>query len=299
MNDSRKAYFGKTMLFGEYSVILGSKALVNPLKSFSGQWKNCQPATEYELLLQAELLKFVKHLETQETATTLLHLDALKQQTQDGLWFDADIPHGYGAGSSGAVVAAIYERFAFAPQKDLVLLKRELAQLEGYFHGNSSGLDPLCCLLAQPLLVENDGQIKVLEPFTSQDQFVVYLHDSRLSGKTAPLMTYFHQQMHHQSFYKKVKQQWLPAVDDAIDGFMNKDDTLLFDSLHVISTFQLNHLQPMLPESIVETWKHGLATGDFTMKLCGSGGGGFSLVFANDSRKITTYFPAEHLIRIL
>ncbi len=299
MTDSRKAYYGKTMLFGEYSVILGSKALVNPLKSFSGQWKNNPPTSQRELLLQAELLKFVRHLETQETAASLINVDDLKQQTHDGLWFDADIPHGYGAGSSGAVVAAIYEKFVKEIRKDLVLLKNELALLESYFHGNSSGLDPLCCLMAQPLLVESDGQIKVLEPFSQQEQLVVYLLDSRCSGKTAPLVSYFHQQMRHQSFYKKVKHQWLPAVDGAIKGFMNNNQPLLFESIRAISTFQFANLQPMVPESLAKDWKHGLTTGDFTMKLCGSGGGGFSLLFANNSQKINHFFAQENLIRIL
>lgn len=299
MTDSSKVYHGKIMLFGEYSVILGSKALVTPLQNFSGRWKTTPPTSVQQVAMQTELAKYIHHLQTQPEAAAILHLESINQKLDGGLWLEGDIPHGYGAGSSGAVVAALYDAFALEPKEELTTLKKELATLEAYFHGNSSGLDPLCCLLAQPLLVENDGHIEVLKPFVQQDQLVVYLYDSQLSGKTAPLMAFFHQQMHHQSFYKKVKQQWIPAVDHAIDGFMNYDPTVLFESLRVISTFELEQLQPMVPLNITEDWRHGLKTGDFTMKLCGSGGGGFSLVFGNDSQKITNHLAPENLIRIL
>ena len=39
--------------------------------------------------------------------------DKLDSDLQNGMYFDSSIPQGYGVGSSGALVAAFYDRYAF------------------------------------------------------------------------------------------------------------------------------------------------------------------------------------------
>jgi mevalonate kinase len=39
-------------------------------------------------------------------------LAELKSDVETGMYFDSSIPQGYGVGSSGALVAAIYDRYA-------------------------------------------------------------------------------------------------------------------------------------------------------------------------------------------
>ena len=44
----------------------------------------------------------------------MVHFDlaALKKDISLGLYFDSSIPQGYGVGSSGALVASIYDKYA-------------------------------------------------------------------------------------------------------------------------------------------------------------------------------------------
>ena len=39
-------------------------------------------------------------------------LDAFSNDIEGGMYFDSSIPQGYGVGSSGALVASIYDRYA-------------------------------------------------------------------------------------------------------------------------------------------------------------------------------------------
>ncbi|WP_436570317.1 GHMP family kinase ATP-binding protein, partial [Klebsiella pneumoniae] len=77
----------------------------------------------------------------------------LSRELDKGLFFRSDIPQGFGLGSSGALVAAIFLRYLdkagdFKDElKHLTMdriqnLKSYLGALEGYFHGKSSGIDP-------------------------------------------------------------------------------------------------------------------------------------------------------------
>ena len=70
----------------------------------------------------------------------------LEKEIGDGLYFESSIPEGYGLGSSGALVAALYHRYAKNGQvssrsstskTDIPQLKSDLAILESWFHGTS------------------------------------------------------------------------------------------------------------------------------------------------------------------
>ena len=37
----------------------------------------------------------------------------------------------------------------------------------------------------------------------------------------------------------------------------------------------------MIPDTVLGIWQQGLDGGQYTMKLCGSGGGGYLLVYSN------------------
>src|SRR5947208_3527294 len=64
------------------------------------------------------------------------------EDIENGLYFDSNIPQGYGLGSSGALVAAVYYQYNKFRKKNRPVsdLKNELALLESYYHGKSSGL---------------------------------------------------------------------------------------------------------------------------------------------------------------
>jgi mevalonate kinase len=58
------------------------------------------------------------------------------------MYFDSTIPQGYGVGSSGALVAAIYDkyaqdksRFSRTHSRKIITVKNIFSQMESFFHG--------------------------------------------------------------------------------------------------------------------------------------------------------------------
>jgi mevalonate kinase len=299
---TEKKYFGKIMLFGEYSVIVGSKALVIPFQRFSAGWNKTVRNDVSESIRQSilDLKSWYNHISSNPSTSALLNTELFRNDLEEGLYFDSSIPQGYGAGSSGALVAAAYERFSAEKiTDDLPLLQSKLALLESYFHGNSSGLDPLACLLANPILIDENKQVHFVDFILPQKGLSVFLVDSKATAKTGPLVEYFHQEMHTYSFFKKLDQSYIPAVNQAIEGILTNETDQLVLAVKQISDFQLNHLKPMIPAHLESKWRLGLETGDFTMKLCGSGGGGYMLVFAENPAKVSQHFEEDLLIKLL
>lgn len=294
----REPWYGKVMLFGEYSLLLGSKALVIPLKIYSGNWTNEKPVLESEKQLSYELHGYVSYLQQQQQLNQLLDIKSLNHDISAGWWFRSSIPLGYGAGSSGAVTAAIYETYAYETATQLAEIKSQLGLMESYFHGNSSGIDPLCCLLRRPVLIESEGKISLPENVIPPSKFQVFLYDSLSTGKTGPLVAFFKAQMHTWSFYKKTSRQWLPAVDQAIESFLGAGNKSFAEALLQLSAFELSALKPMIPNALLPLWEQGLKNGVYTMKLCGSGGGGFSLIFTEEASRLPEFFNPARLIRL-
>lgn len=291
-------FYGKVMLFGEYSVILGSKALVIPLKRFSGQWSREAVKHPRQAFLRDELVKYCRNLSGNAKTAALLRLNAMHQALEQGWWLDADIPVGYGVGSSGLVVAALYESFAVERLDNLLQLKTQLGLLENYFHGNSSGIDPLCCLLRQPVLIDGQQHLSLPGDAHTPEGWKVFLFDSGRAGLTGPLVQYFQRRMQDYSFFRKVKNDWIPAVNGAIEQFLAGDSALLSSHLVKLSHFERQHLSAMIPAGLESFWDAGLKESRFLMKLCGSGGGGYSLVFTEDEAAMRQLLPIERLIPI-
>ena len=84
------------------------------------------------------------------------------------MYFDSSIPQGYGVGSSGALVAAIYDKYATdkitvlenLTREKLLKLKIIFSKMESFFHGKSSGLDPLNSYLSLPILINSKDNIE-------------------------------------------------------------------------------------------------------------------------------------------
>src|SRR5690606_14411558 len=95
-------------------------------------------------------------------------LHKLKSDVASGMYFDSSIPQGYGVGSSGALVAAIYDQYAKnkitvlenLTREKLLQLKMIFGQMESFFHGKSSGLDPLNSYLSIPILINSQDNIQ-------------------------------------------------------------------------------------------------------------------------------------------
>ncbi|MEO8962397.1 MAG: hypothetical protein ABI325_10970, partial [Ginsengibacter sp.] len=103
----------KILLFGEYSALDNSMALVLPWKRYWGQLNFYNHETETEFAIQSnQYLKDFSHfLDSHTDESFLLDVKQFKREIKNGLFFESNIPQGYGLGSSGAVVVAVVLRY--------------------------------------------------------------------------------------------------------------------------------------------------------------------------------------------
>lgn len=178
-------YPAKLLLFGEHILLTGAPALAVPVPAFAGHWSWSESMVGKQKRLlefaQSDTLKFVRGLDVQR----------FQQDLSQGLFLDSNIPTGYGLGSSGALCAAIYDRYCTEKTTDLDVLKSIFAQMEGFFHGSSSGIDPLTSYLAQPVLIENKTEVQLAVTQSWAEPPTVFLLDSTLPRQTGPLVQWF------------------------------------------------------------------------------------------------------------
>lgn len=288
MNKPRDIYHGKIMLFGEYSLICNSMGLVVPFRSVSARWDWIKQSEDlFSIKSNSHLKGFHNFLANKQEYYEILDLSQLKKDLEDGLFFSSTIPQGYGVGSSGALVAGVYERYVTNPShEDITTLRSIMAGMEAYFHGNSSGIDPISCYLGETVLIDENSNISCVEnPLNLANQSMkVFLVDTKLPRETTILMQHFDAQLHQYSFFKKLRDQLIPSVNKAIQHFRKGDSVPFFQSAHTISAFEYAFFEPMVPAEMRNFWQKGLQNGDYIMKLCGSGGGGYLLAFATNEK---------------
>jgi len=291
-------FYAKILLFGEYGIIKDSKGLAIPYNHYEGglQLGNLTDAIIADS--NQKIKNFYLYLVTQqETHPELLNLD-LKQFEQDlteGLYFKSNIPEGYGVGSSGALVASIYERYAQEKitvlenltRDKLLKLKQIFALMESFFHGKSSGLDPLNSYLSIPLLIQSPQDIEPTGlPSQKEGKGAVFLIDSEQVGETGDMVEIFMNKMKNEGFRNTLKSEFIKYTDACVADFLQGDIQALFGNLKHLSKTAYHHFKPMIPIHMRGLWKNGIATDDYYLKLCGSGGGGYILGFAEDFEKV-------------
>ncbi|MEL6862935.1 MAG: mevalonate kinase [Bacteroidota bacterium] len=279
----------KLLLFGEYSIIQGGQALALPLRLFEAAWKwgdkNASNNDYYQ-----KLLDFTAYLEASTLSKDINH-QVFRQDLNEGLYFDSTIPQGYGLGSSGALCAAVYQRYGLQKTTHLGNLKTLFAQMESFFHGASSGIDPLVAYLQKPLLVNSreareEGAAALFSPDVAtapqSSAFSLFLLDTGRERQTGPLVQQFLKDCEDSHYLQRLEAQYMPVVEEAIEAFIRQDQSLLWSAFHQISHFQYQYFSAMIPQDLLNLWLNGLAQGSYRLKLCGAGGGGFMLGMSTD-----------------
>ncbi len=286
----------KILLFGEYSLLCGSKALSIPFDRFYGNlvWPEDSTSDAEDKLSNEQIKKFfdyILNLKKENILSFDIDIDRLGVDIQHGLYFKSNIPQGYGLGSSGALVAAFFKEYGkhndaefYASSSGLLKLKSFFATLESYFHGKSSGLDPMISYLSQAILISSETEIETLSSTwkINSGRGAIFLIDSGLSGETQPLVNQFRINLEDKSFSDRLNNQLMPFVDSAIQSYISGEVDSLLASANVISDFQAKYFEKMIPDSVKDIWNNGLETKKYSIKLCGSGGGGMMLGFTND-----------------
>ncbi|MEQ5790314.1 mevalonate kinase [Muricauda sp. NFXS6] len=288
-------FYSKILLFGEYGIIKDSKGLSIPYNFFKGALKwdknDSEMAQESNKSLKA-YAEYLKVLEIKEEGLVSFDIEALEKDVADGMYFDSSIPQGYGIGSSGALVAAIYDRYATdkitvlenLTREKLLQLKKIFGKMESFFHGKSSGLDPLNSYLSLPILINSKDNIEStsIPSQNTEGKGAVFLLDSGMTGETAPMVQLFMENMKQEGFRNMIKDQFIKHTDACVEDFLNGNVKSLFGNLKQLSHVVFDHFKPMIPSKFHQLWQKGIETNDYYLKLCGSGGGGYILGFTQD-----------------
>ncbi|PWI30812.1 mevalonate kinase [Flavobacteriaceae bacterium LYZ1037] len=288
-------FYSKILLFGEYGIIKDSKGLSIPYNFYNGALKMDNDASETALKSNESLKRFEEYLHTINANLVTFDFEKFQLDVDAGMYFDSSIPQGYGVGSSGALVAAIYDKYAFdkitvlenLTREKLLKLKAVFSAMESFFHGKSSGLDPLNSYLSIPILINSKDNIEAtgIPSQNTNGKNAVFLLDSGIIGETAPMVSIFMENMKQEGFRKMLKTQFIKHTDACVDDFLKGDIKSLFGNTKKLSKVVLNHFKPMIPQQFHELWKKGIETNEYYLKLCGSGGGGYILGFTEDIDK--------------
>jgi mevalonate kinase len=288
-------FYSKILLFGEYGIIKDSKGLSIPYNFYNGALKKSLDPSEKAIKSNESLKRFVTYLEGINSELVTFDIESLRKDVNAGMYFDSSIPQGYGVGSSGALVAAIYDKYAFdkitvlenLTREKLLKLKAVFSEMESFFHGKSSGLDPLNSYLSIPILINSQDNIEAtgIPSQSTEGKGAVFLLDSGIIGETAPMVGIFMENMKQEGFRNMLKDQFIKHTDACVEDFLKGDIKSLFKNTKRLSKVVLNHFKPMIPQEFHELWKKGIKTNEYYLKLCGSGGGGYILGFTEDFEK--------------
>lgn len=304
-------FYAKVLLFGEYGIIKNSMGLSIPYNFYQGVLK--MPLVDISVKKRnsnSNLRKYALYLEdlsTREDKALKIDIDNLKKDIEKGLYFDSSIPQGYGVGSSGALVAALYHKYStnkIDVNKELTKekiqgLKKIFGEMESHFHGKSSGIDPLICYLNIPILIKSEQEVDTVGiPNVVNGRGAVFLIDSGKPGETQPMVSIFMDKCKNEGFRKMLKHQFIKYNDACINSFVKGEFRELFKDLKSLSALVLDNFKPMIPNSFQALWQKGIESNDYYMKLCGSGGGGYILGFAENFEKAKKHFE-EHKIEVI
>ena len=301
-------HYAKILLFGEYGIIEDSMGLSIPYTFYKGNFDFSDSPSAFQRDSHESLQSYCEHLVKLEQEGELpckLDLESFKQDLNQGMYFDSTIPQGFGVGSSGALVAAVYHKYApqrievdsIMDQDNLAQLKSILANLESYFHGKSSGLDPLICYLNLPILIKGKGDLDAvgLPVENAEGKGAIFLMNSGSPGKTQNMVSLFLIRLKEEGFRNMVRTELKKQNDACVQSFLKGEPKQLLHNVKGLSKLLLDNFKPMIPDHFQDLWQKGLDTNAYYLKLCGSGGGGFVLGFTKDIEQAKTLLQGHTL----
>ena len=289
MNSS--SFFAKILLFGEYGIIKNFKGISIPFNLYSGSLDIDKSLNEKIKSSNEQIKSFYDYLKL-KFDNDEFNFKTFKSDIDDGLYFKSSIPIGYGVGSSGALVASVYDNYSLKKIKiekkidaqKIITLKNIFSKMESFFHGESSGLDPVNSYLSSPILIKSKKEVEIISipnQIKNGNQGF-FLIDTRKSSNTRILVDKFLESMKDNEFEKLFKNEFVEFSNLCIDDFLDSNFNSLQKNIKKLSKFTYDNFKAMIPEQFDSIWSNGLKTDDYFLKLCGSGGGGFILGFSLD-----------------
>lgn len=276
--------------------------LATPVEQYNGMFK-------YGDVRNSDILKSNKSLELlanyiiyHEQIAEQYDTNTLLEDLDKGLYFDSNIPQGYGLGSSGALAAAVYFQYNKFKKKgtQLTQLKNELALLENYYHGKSSGLDATVCYLNKAVLLSHAEITDTFDlSFPTNTALKIFLINTHIPRSTSQYVNLFLEKCKQIKFMDAIENSLVPATNVAIESFIEKKYQPLMSSIKLISQMQYDLLPEFIPHQFKQLWRLGLQQNDFHLKVCGAGGGGFIIGFAKADADLDILLGATDVVEVM
>ena len=284
-------------------MIFGSEALLTPYYSAFGEWSSVINRPSAQAFESNESIRNFYNYLNDNDGFRILDLRRFEMEINAGLFFDSNIPLGYGVGSSGALVAAIFDRYKLTEINDIPKLKSFLAKMESFFHGSSSGMDPLQCYLGKPFILsqqttDNGQRMTILEDDFMSDDIHIFLIDTKIKSPTAPLVERFKELRKDAAYLDKFDNEYVPLISKCIKSLIDKNNDGFYKYLSQVSKLQIELLSHTIPEETRDYFLTDINKDGFQVKLCGAGGGGFLLGFSNNIQKTNEFWKEnnKHII---
>ena len=301
-------FYSKILLFGEFAVLKNSKALSIPYRRFNGRLKLGSLSDPYVKKSNKSIKELFSYL-LKSNQKENFNISQFDQDLNKGLFFESTIPIGYGVGSSGALVAAIYSQY-FLDKIDIsnnpssekyVKLREVFSEIESYFHGQSSGMDPLNSYVGYPLLNNSKNEIMITKlPIAESDnKRGFFIIDSGKPSDTGNYIKIFTNLFCENNFDNSFNKDFISPTNDCIKSLINCEFNSLPKNFKTLSSFTFDRLSPMIPQNFNKIWKIGLESEDYFLKLCGSGGGGYIIGFSLNLQKAKEQLSAFNFKEIL
>jgi len=307
LNKLNHLFYSKILLFGEYSILFDSNGLSIPYSHFNGRLtfihNDGYTDLEYAKKSNQQLIEYCNYIA--EKYSNYIDINSFRRDLNKGLFFESTIPEGYGLGSSGALVASIYYTYGknkigsktgFSNEKTQKL-KKIFSELESYFHGKSSGIDPLICYISHPLFIKNQKEITSIgiSRRNIEKDDAIFIINTKKTGKTAPLVELFLKKCINPEYLSKIKDHLIPTTNHCVKSLLKGDLPSFYNDLKELSKFQLKYLKEMIPNEFIKYWEEGLEKNEYLLKLCGSGGGGYLLGFTRNYNTVRNNLLKEGL----
>ena len=138
--------------------------------------------------------------------------------------------------------------------------------MESFFHGESSGLDPLNSYLNSPILINSKKKIEIIEiPIDNiNGNMGFFLIDSGFYSSTEQSISKFNESINDEYLRNIFESKFLEYNDKCVEFFIKGNCGDLESNIKKLSRIIFKN---------------------FKFMICGSGGGGFILGFSHDLKK--------------
>ena len=119
-----------------------------------------------------------------------------------------------------------------------------------------------------------------------------------MKRETKKYVDIYNNEIKTKEFKDKILPKMISLNNNIISSFLIMDEKSSFSMFRKISFLQFKYFKKMIIPSIEELWIESLGSEDFSMKLCGAGGGGFYLLMIKNGFETNTLFKDLELIKI-